>query len=292
LFYEARIIWTDQSVRWVRIQGKVYFKDNKPVRIVGTVLDITEFKHLQQQKDDFISVASHELKTPMTTIKASMQVLDRLLKTEPDSERVPQFMEKVNSNLQKMQQLVEGLLNVSKINAGQLHLHRTTFKLSELINDCCDTLRIDGEYDLQIEGDIDARVFADRYKIDQVVTNLINNAVKYAPESKLIKIDIKKEAHFVKLSVQDFGPGIPQAKLPHLFDRYYRVDNSGYQYSGLGLGLYISADIIRRHNGEIFVESQEGVGSKFWFTLPLEETSTMGFEKEVPPNQVPEGKPL
>jgi signal transduction histidine kinase len=168
-----------------------------------------------------------------------------------------------------MKQLIEGLLNVSKINAGQLHLNCSSFNITEMINECCDHIRLEGEYKLELNGDLDTMVFADRYKIDQVVTNLVNNAVKYAPESKIIKLHISKAQDFVKVVVQDFGPGIPESKIPHLFDRYYRADTAGYQYSGLGLGLYICADIIRRHKGGIGVESKEGVGSKFWFTLPL-----------------------
>ncbi|WP_207532642.1 PAS domain-containing sensor histidine kinase [Desertivirga arenae] len=269
LLYEARVIWEDQSVRWVRINGKLDFRNNKPVRILGTVLDITEFKQLQQQKDDFISVASHELKTPMTTVKASMQVLERLVSSEPGSDRVPQFVGKVNTSLNKMQHLVESLLNVSRITAGQFHLNYTRFRLADLISDCCDYITMTGDYTVQLSGELDAEVFADRYKLDQVVNNLINNAVKYAPQSKLIRIHLENCGDFLRLEVQDFGPGIPETKVPHLFDQYYRADSSGYQYSGLGLGLYICADIIKRHKGEIGVESKEGMGSKFWFTLPV-----------------------
>ncbi|MEJ6980407.1 PAS domain S-box protein [Pedobacter sp. P351] len=274
LFYEARLFWKDSSVRWIRVQGKAYFDNNGlPFRILGTVLDITEYKRLQQQKDDFISVASHELKTPMTSIKASMQLLGRLINTDPASQKVSMFMDKVNSNLLKMQQLVESLLNVSKITAGQLALNKTTFTLSEMIHDCCDHIRMNGKYELKIEGDMELKVFADKYKIDQVVANLINNVVKYASDSEKIVFHVKEEGGTAKVSVQDFGQGIPASKLEHLFERYYRVDSSGFQYSGLGLGLYISADIIHRHNGKIGVVSEEGKGSIFWFTLPLSESA-------------------
>lgn len=268
LLYEARIILADGSVRWVKVQGSVHYTKSEPVRIVGTVLDITEFKQLQQQKDDFISVASHELKTPMTTVQASMQLLDRLMKGNPDPQRISQFIDRINANLKKMNQLVEGLLNVSKITAGQLHLNCTTFNLADMINDCCEHIRIQDEYELELKGDLDTKVFADRYKIDQVLTNFVNNAVKYAPDSRVIKVKITRVDDFVKVAVQDFGPGIPESKIPHLFERYYRADHNGYQYSGLGLGLFISADIVKRHKGQIGVDSIQGAGSSFWFTLP------------------------
>lgn len=269
LFYEIRVIWQDGSIRWIRAQAKTYFNsEGKAKRMLGTVLDITEYKRLQQQKDDFISVASHELKTPMTSIKASMQLLDRLIKSDPNSQKVPLFMDKVNYNLAKMQQLVESLLNVSKISSGQLGLQKTIFNVADMINNCCDHVRMMDEYELKVTGDISIEVFADKYKIDQVVVNLVNNAVKYAPESKTIVLNVSEDETWIKVSVTDSGQGIPAAKIPHLFERYYRVDSSGFQYSGLGLGLYISADIIQRHGGKIGVESREGEGSTFWFTLP------------------------
>lgn len=270
LFYEARIIWKDESVHWIRAQAKRYTSpEGKPERLLGTLLDITEYKRLQQQKDDFISVASHELKTPMTSIKALTQLLDRIVKADPASEKVPLFIDKVNTNLAKMQQLVESLLNVSKISSGQLALQKTSFVVADMINECCDHVRMAGDYELITTGDTTASLFADKYKIDQVIVNLVNNAIKYAPESKKIIIDISKPGDgMVKISVSDSGPGIHISKLPHIFDRYYRVDTSGMQYSGLGLGLYICADIVERHGGKIGVESKEGIGSTFWFTLP------------------------
>ncbi|SKB41466.1 PAS domain-containing sensor histidine kinase [Daejeonella lutea] len=271
LFYEARVVWPDGSVHWISVHGKVEKNgQGQGVRMLGTVLDITDYIHLQQQKDDFISVASHELKTPMTSVRASMQVVDRLLKSDPSSPRLSEFVDKVNSNLAKMQQLVESLLNVSKISSGQLALHKTDFVVAEMVEECCDHIRMAGEYELKTTGDTSLRVYADKHQIDQVLVNLVNNAVKYAPLSKIIEINISKpHENYIKVSVIDFGPGIPEAKIPHIFDRYYRADTSGIQYSGLGLGLYISADIIKRHGGDIGVVSKEGEGSEFWFTLPV-----------------------
>jgi signal transduction histidine kinase len=237
--------------------------------MLGTVLDITEFKRLQQQKDDFISVASHELKTPMTSLKASIQILDKLIKTGNNPDKVSTFIEKANTSLVKMQHLIESLLNVSRISAGQLGLQKTTFNLADLINESCDHIRMTGDQELIISGDTNLNVTADRVKIEQVVVNLLNNAVKYAPNSKQIIIHIDSRGNVARVSVQDFGDGIAYDKIPHLFERYYRVDSTGVQYSGLGLGLYISAEIIERHGGKIGVKSESGAGSTFWFTLPI-----------------------
>ncbi len=237
---------------------------------VGTFMDVTNRRKISQQKDEFISVASHELKTPLTSLKASMQILTRLMQTNKTSDKIPEFVEKANKNLTKILYLTEDLMNVSKIQHGQLPLNKTTFNLTKLISDCCTHVKADDSYDFIMEGEKNVQICADFQRIDQVVVNLVNNAIKYAPESKIIKLDITRQNGSAKVSVQDFGIGISPEKLPHLFDRYYRVDPSGIQFSGLGLGLYISSEIIDRHGGKIGVNSVEGKGSTFWFTLPVE----------------------
>jgi two-component system phosphate regulon sensor histidine kinase PhoR len=160
-------------------------------------------------------------------------------------------------------------MNVSKIQHGPLPLHKESVNLIELITECGNQI-IDGKpIELQIEGELSANVFADKQRIEQVLTNLFNNAIKYAPESKIIKVSIETTEGFKKVSVQDFGKGIAADKLLHLFDRYYQVDPAGKQVSGMGLGLYISSEIIQRHGGSITVESKLGEGSTFSFTLPI-----------------------
>lgn len=269
LYYEARIATKDQSYRWIRAQGSYYFdQDHQPARILGTVLDITEYKMLQQQKDDFISIASHELKTPITALKASLQLLDRM-KQNPSTPMFTKLIEQSTRSMGKISELVEDLLNVSRMKDGQVALNKSTFVISAMLNGCCNHVRIAGEYELIFEGDQELAVFADEHRIDQVVVNLVNNAVKYAPNSKQIYLIAENLGDMARITVRDQGPGIPEEKIPHLFDRYYRAEESGIQVSGLGLGLYISADIIQRHGGSIGVDSEMGKGSSFWFTLPL-----------------------
>jgi len=268
--YEARLIHANQSLHWIRVQGKVYFdRHQQPVRILGTLLDITEFKHLQQQKDDFISIASHELKTPITTLKASLQLLDKM-KENPSATMLPKLIEQSNRSMGKISSLVEDLLNVSRMNEGQVKLNKKTFTIAEMLTECCHHVRAGGNYDLILEGDRGLQVFADEHRIDQVVVNLVNNAVKYASASREIHLRVEREGNMAKVIVQDFGPGIEPEKIPNLFDRYFRANEAANQISGLGLGLYISADIIHRHGGQIGVVSEPGKGSSFWFTLPLD----------------------
>jgi PAS domain S-box-containing protein len=260
----------DNAKRTVRAVGKALFDNNgNAYRFSGTLEDITDEYHLQQRKDEFISVASHELKTPLTSLKASMQILQKLVKTDPASDKLPLFIDKASNNLNKLLYLMDDLMNVSKIQHGQLALNKTRIDLVELVKDCSEHAQMDGNHLVIFMGDSELMLYADYRRIDQVVVNLLNNAIKYAPQSDRIEITIEHNADHAKVSVRDFGIGVRPEKLPHLFDRYYRVDSLGVQFSGLGLGLYISAEIVRRHGGEIGVESEEGHGSTFWFTLPM-----------------------
>ena len=271
LFYEARVIYADNSTHWIRVQGKVYYDpERKPVRILGTLLDITNFKRLEQQKDDFISIASHELKTPITSLRASLQLLEKK-KTDPSSPLIPKLIDQSIKSVHKISTLIEDLLNVSRTKEAELKLNKSSFTISEMLESCCNHIRVAGKYELVIEGDKNLKVYADEHAIDQVVVNLVNNAVKYAPESFEITLLIEQLENMVKISVKDAGPGIPPEKVPYLFDRYYQAQPSGFNNSGLGLGLYISAEIVRKHGGQIGVQSQLGEGSTFWFTLPLTE---------------------
>lgn len=268
LYYEARLLQPDQSIRWVRVQGKVFYDaDGNRTKLLGTVLDITEYKHLQQQKDDFISIASHELKTPITSLKAALQLLDRM-KFNP-TPMLPKLVEQSTKSMGKISELVEDLLNVSRMNEGQVRLNKSKFNVSKMLDECCTHVRQEDKHQLIVQGDLNVEVIADEHRIEQVLVNFVNNAVKYAPNSKEILMIVENEGDVVKISVKDTGPGITPEKLPHLFDRYFRADDSGLQVSGLGLGLYISADIVQRHGGQIGVESELGKGSTFWFTLPL-----------------------
>ncbi|RZJ81567.1 MAG: PAS domain-containing sensor histidine kinase, partial [Flavobacterium sp.] len=268
LFYEARIIHRDQSIHWMRVQGKIYYKDDIPVRLLGTVLDITEFKKLQQQKDDFISIASHELKTPITSLKASLQLLERL-KNSPSPTMFPRLIDQSLRSMDRITELIDDLLNVSQMGQGNINLKKTDFSIGQMILESIDHIKIAEEYKIVVEGDQNLVVNADEHRISQVVSNFVNNAVKYAPDSKEIHISFAQTNNLVRVAVKDNGNGILPEKVPHLFERYYRADESNFQVSGLGLGLYISADIIKRHQGDIGVTSEVGKGSEFWFTLPI-----------------------
>lgn len=266
---EYEVQWPDGSIHWISAHGKArYDETGKANRMVGVTSDITESKLYEQRKDDFLSIASHELKTPITSLKATLQLLERM-KNDPSPKMLPRLIDQAGKSMNKITSLINDLLNVSRMNEGELQLNKSTFTVADVLNGCCDHVRMAGKHELIFEGDKDLQVFADEHRIDQVLVNMVNNAVKYAPDSPNIYLRVDKQGDMAKVSVKDNGPGISPQKRPYLFDRYFRAAHEGQQYSGLGLGLYISAEIVKRHGGQIGVDSEIGKGSTFWFTLPL-----------------------
>lgn len=261
----------DCKLRWVRAKGRVYFNsDHQPVRFIGSVLDITEQKLNEIRKSDFIGMVSHELKTPLTSLNAILQVADRKLKDSADT-FMAGAMQKANVQVKRMSSMINGFLNISRLESAELVLQKSDFDLKQLIDDIISETRLTvNSHYIKIHICDAVTVYADREKINSVITNLIHNAIKYSPKGKLITVHCSIDATEVTVSIQDEGMGIKASDLPKIFDRYYRVESDHTQHiSGFGIGLYLSAEIIRRHNGRIWADSEKGVGSTFYFTLPL-----------------------
>ncbi len=236
---------------------------------VSVVLDITERKRLEERKDEFISIASHELKTPLSSIKGYSQLLGRLLQ-QTGYEKANRHLAKIRTNIDRLENLINDLLDVSKIQAGKIEYNITEFDFDELVKDGVESVEsIAGNHLIEIEGTANTAITADRNRLEQVFTNLLTNAIKYSPQSDRIVLSVRKNHRQVEVAVQDFGIGIPAETRSKIFERYYRVETSAKSFSGLGIGLYISNEIIERHGGTLKVESQEGQGSTFTFTIPL-----------------------
>ena len=242
------------------------------------MLDISAEKHVERQtrelvrkKDEFIAIASHELKTPLTSIKGIIQILERSA-SKGEIEKLKELTGKAAVQVDKFNILVDQLLDSTNIQAGELKLKKTHFSLLELVQTCTQHA-IDQREDVHIEvsGSADIMVYADRNRLEQVLINLINNAVKYSPDSHLVQIRVLEQDGIASVHVTDFGIGVEKRKVPLIFDRFYRVDEQNVNYPGLGLGLFIAAEIIRRHKGEIGVDSESGKGSTFWFSLPVKD---------------------
>jgi len=220
----------------------------------------------QQKKDEFIGIASHELRTPLTSVKAYLQVLDTIENNQPNK----QYLHKALDNVNKLQQLIYDLLDVSKIQSGQLHLNINEFEIDSLIDETIAAFQIVSVHHKIIrEGvAINQTVSADRQRIEQVLINLLSNATKYSPDAKEVIVYTEKTSSKLIIKVKDFGVGIAKEEQSKIFDRFYRTKGMSVLISGFGLGLYICKDIITRHNGEIWVAS-EGNGSAFYFSLPI-----------------------
>ncbi|WP_423147845.1 ATP-binding protein [Rubrolithibacter danxiaensis] len=266
----VRIKRVDDIVRWINIMGKVqYNSKNAPVRIVGTTTDITEKKELEQRKDELIGIVSHELKTPVTSMKAFAQLVDRKLKQNQEKDASEMFA-KVLLQIEKLFVLIQDLLDVSRLDAGKLQLRKSKYLFNELARETA--LEIESIYSHQIivEDTDDIYCYGDKERTGQVLTNLLTNAVKYSPGQDKVLLRIKTDGSQLQCSIQDFGIGIPREKQKHLFERFYRItEGRNTSISGLGLGLYISAEIIKGQNGKIWFESEAGKGSTFYFSLPL-----------------------
>ncbi|MCJ8212069.1 PAS domain-containing sensor histidine kinase [Mucilaginibacter sp. RS28] len=266
--FETCLQKKDGSRVWCQITS-ILFPDNGQTLGYTIIEDITERYNLREQREEFISIASHELKTPITSLQATIQIIHKMV-TEGNiiTDSLKKFAGNAQRYTKKINHLVEDLLNMTKIEQGQLDLNKNIFALSELVDGCCDHINAGGRHGLSYTGDHSLKVTADQNKIEQVLVNFVNNAAKYAPESYEIVIDVKRKGNSTKVSVIDKGRGIPPGSVGKLFERYYRVDENNEQVAGLGLGLYVSSEIIKRHDGKIGVESEPGIGSTFWFTLP------------------------
>lgn len=228
-------------------------------------------RELMQKKDEFMSIASHELKTPMTSIKGSLQIALRLSEKNKPQTEVMQFVEKANRQTDKLSVLVNDLLDVTKIQAGKVVLSFSKFSINELIDECVDEiLNVTGGHNIVVKIAQDAEINADRNRVEQVISNLLSNAIKYSPGQSEVIISSEIKDDRLRIAVKDFGIGIPADKKDLVFDRFFRVQESSHKFSGLGLGLYISAEIIKRHHGQIGVNSEENAGSEFWFEIPLD----------------------
>lgn len=268
LHVEIRLDNYLNNKEWHLVKAVPYInEDGLVTKWFGSCISTEEHVIALKAKDDFISIASHELKTPITSLKGTLQLMDKMKNGYPDP-LMHKMIDRANRNINKTISLIDDLLNVGRINEGQLYLNKKRSVISELIKECCSHIKYETGYDLLIEGDSSIVADIDEGRIEQVIINFINNAIRYAPESKLIYIGYEKSGSKIKISVTDQGPGISPEKLPYLFERYYQVKNNKSGDAGLGLGLYICSEIIKKHNGEIGVESALGKGSTFWFTLP------------------------
>jgi PAS domain S-box-containing protein len=237
---------------------------------IGTSTDIQNMKLQEQHKDFFISMASHELKTPITSMKGYVQILQSMYEDSED-DFLKKSLDRVSIQIEKLISIIADLLDVSKIRSGSLTFQKQNFEINKLIKETIDELLV--IYPLHkiiFTHGKDLRVFADRDRIGQVLINLITNAIKYSPKNGDIIITSKVNQKSVMISVKDEGIGIEKNYQQKIFERFYRVEGKSEKtFPGFGIGLFIASEIVRRHKGSIGVESEPGKGARFYFSLPL-----------------------
>jgi len=268
---EFRIRRQDGQIRWMLSEGGPYYTIDKEFSgFAGSVADITERKQQEIQKNDFLAMASHELKTPITSIKAYTQLLAKTYE-KTDNEFLKTALGKMENQVNKMTKLVSDFLKLSKIESGKFQIQNEIFNINELVHEVVDDIQmVSVHHKILVHEDEPVNVFADRERIAQVINNLLNNAIKYSPDSKHIGIKTEKVEDFVRVSITDKGIGIKPEEHQKIFERFYRAKgNENTTFSGFGIGLYISGEIIRRHGGKIGVNSDEGKGASFYFILPV-----------------------
>ena len=267
---DRKICEADGTYRW-HLAHALPFKDSdgKIIAWFGVCTDIEEQKKAMEKKDEFISMASHELKTPVTSLKAFTQIMMMTFEGEGNSMAFS-MLTKMDKQINKLTGLITDLLDASKANSGQLNFQKEDFDFNELVKEVVDEVqRTSTTHRIELALAKTKIINGDRNRLGQVIMNLLSNAIKYSPQANKIIITSNAKEE-MKLCVQDFGIGIPLSQQPKLFTRFFRVTHEKTNtYPGLGLGLYISNEIIKRHSGTIDFKSEEGKGSTFCISLPL-----------------------
>lgn len=233
--------------------------------------EIAERKATEERLQALINMASHELKTPVTSLKGFTQILQRRLRQQDADPQTLLFVERMNTQITRLATLIGDLLDISKMETGMLALAESDVDLDELVRETVENVQAaTTTHRLILEGTTHAVVLGDRERLGQVLINLLTNAIKYSPEADTVRIRLSRDGERAEVAVRDFGIGIDAQYHERIFERFYQVtDQHGNTYPGLGIGLYIARTLLERHRGQLCVESNKGAGSTFRFTLPV-----------------------
>ncbi|UII26284.1 HAMP domain-containing histidine kinase [Fulvivirga maritima] len=258
----------EDNYRWVLDKGVPRFDANGNfLGFIGAAVDINDQKVLERKKDEFLNVASHELKTPLTSVNAYVQLIEERFEEDKVEGDVKNYISKASRSLGKLNQLISDLLDVSRLEADKVRIDFHKLNFDQLIRNTVDNFMPTTDHTIVVKGKTDKFVTGDEPRLEQVILNFLSNAVKFSPIDKEIIVALNTDDQSVWVEVQDQGIGIDKNKMHKIFDRFYQVDEANHT-GGIGLGLYISKEIIQRHWGDIFIDS-EGVnkGTTIGFRL-------------------------
>ncbi|MEO9147118.1 MAG: PAS domain-containing sensor histidine kinase [Ginsengibacter sp.] len=237
-------------------------------QLLLTIHDITVYKELERGREDIIGFIMHELRNPLSSMLISNELMKEALQ-ENDTLLINDLLVRSENNIKRMNKMIAGLYQSTKVNAGDFLLELSEFNFGDMVKEAIATVEFsESSVSISINGSGDFMVVADRYRIMQVITNYLSNAIKYSDTNKEINISIIHDTDTVTLSVKDHGMGIAKDHLPYVFDRFYRIKKIR-NIEGIGLGLYLCNQIIKAHKGDVWVESIENKGSEFYFSIPL-----------------------
>lgn len=267
---ELRMLHKNGTWSWMEVVFNNQLKNSDIEGIVVITHDITERKLSELQKNEFLSIASHELKTPLTAIRAYSQLLIKKIENEKNMAEEQTFLENIVKQTDKIAGLINDLLDFSKIQEDKLSIQKKPFPLHHLIKKIIEDFSyMSSVYTISFHPKSRAFVDGDEMRIGQVITNLVTNAIKYSPASYTITINVVRKGNTVVTSVTDQGDGIPTSMQRYVFQRFFQIEENKAQQLSSGLGLYIAAEIIKLHNGKIWLKSKKGKGTTFYFSLPI-----------------------
>lgn len=248
---------------------RIYDQNRKLNEMQNSLLaEIETRKEAERKKDEFISIASHELKTPLTSVKGYVQLLERSV-NKGDKETVRRHLGKALAQLEKLNLLIADLLDISKIESGKIKFNMQDFSVDLLIDNLIEVMhQSNPDFKINRRGLANRDVFGDELRLEQVIINFLTNAIKYSPGTSEIDLTVNIKDDQLYLAVKDYGIGMSPEQQQNVFEKFYRVEETSQRFPGLGIGLYISSEIITRHGGQVGLKSECGKGSEFYFIIP------------------------
>lgn len=279
-YFEMELRFRDKfgKYKWHLSRAEAVRDDSGKIKMwIGTNTEIQKIKEEEKRKEDFLKMVSHELKTPVTSIKGYIQLLLSLIKSKDKSKinHIPfePSLERIDHQIGRLTRLISEMLDLTRIEDNQLELQWKTFNLNDLIDETVQDINYTNtQHKIKVFHEYMCNVHADKDRIGQVLINLVTNAIKYSPDSQEVEVTVRKaENAKVAVTVKDFGIGIAEKDHKNVFKRFYRISKKDDEtYAGFGIGLFLANDVINRHNGTITINSKEGKGSEFTFTLSVE----------------------
>ena len=243
-------------------------ENSKEMRLLVVMHDITIYKELEREREDIIGFITHELRNPLSNLMLSNDLMKEAANGNEIS-FLKELLDRSENNIHRMNKMITGLYEATKVHSGYFALDLSEFNFGGMVKEAIETIQVlHPSFKIEKEGESDFTIVADRYRLIQVITNFLSNAIKYSADKKEVNLLISHDSKSVTVTVQDYGVGIPKDHLPYVFERFFRTEKTR-KIEGIGLGLYLCRQIVRSHHGNVGVESTEDKGSEFYFTIPI-----------------------